>query len=417
MPVAILFRKLVPKVDIERKQNESPLEYHKRLVYGKLVDKTLSDMDYTELAELVYGQAYSSDVARRMLYGSRRTLELMDAERVDDISDSSILSELDEKMIELRKERQKFYDQRREFNKLVSADGREEHLYATLEKSAAALSDSVGVMYADREPISLSFDDTEAVLVFSDWHYGLKTTNVFNTYNKDICVQRVKSVVDSAVERILLHRCRKLHIAVLGDLYHGAIHTSARVASEELVCEQLMQVSEILAQSIIELSQYVEETDVYFTYGNHARTVQNKSESIHRDNMERIIPWWLRQRLSDYDTINVVEESDNEFVFMEPCGHGVCTTHGDLDSVRQSPKLLATLFQKTYGKNVEYIILGDKHHRESFSELGITSMICGSLCGSDDYANDKRLFSEPEQLLLITNNKCGVDAEYHIKCK
>ena len=60
-------------------QNESQLDYHKRLVYGKLVDKTLADMDYTELAELVYGQPYSSDVARRMLYGSRRTLELMDS--------------------------------------------------------------------------------------------------------------------------------------------------------------------------------------------------------------------------------------------------------------------------------------------------------------------------------------------------
>lgn len=67
----------------------------------------------------LYRQPYSSDVARRMLYGSRRTLELMDAERVGSVVDSGILSELDEKMIELRKERQKFYDQRNAFNKVV----------------------------------------------------------------------------------------------------------------------------------------------------------------------------------------------------------------------------------------------------------------------------------------------------------
>lgn len=35
---------------------ETTPEYHKRLIYGKLVDKTLADLDYSELAMEVYGQ-------------------------------------------------------------------------------------------------------------------------------------------------------------------------------------------------------------------------------------------------------------------------------------------------------------------------------------------------------------------------
>lgn len=404
-------------MDIEKKENESQLDYHKRLIYGKLVDKTLSDMDYTELAELVYGQPYSSDVARRMCYGSRRTLELMDSERIRGISNNDVVSDIDEKIIELRKERQKLYDQRREYNKLLAHDGRKEHLYDTLAKSASRLSESIGAMYDKHRSADLFFDDVEAILVLSDWHYGLVANNIFNTYNTDICKDRVKSVIDNTIKRITLHRCRRLHIVILGDLCHGAIHTSARVASEELVCEQLMQASEILAQSILELSQYVEQTMVYTTYGNHARTVQNKNDSIHRDNMERIIPWWLEQRFARVDNIAVMPESPTEFIFVNSSGIDICATHGDLDSVRQSTRLLPTLFQKTYGKDIQCVILGDKHHRESFDELGITAMICGSLCGTDDYANNKRLFSEPSQLLLITNPQCGIDAEYHIKCK
>lgn len=404
-------------MDIEKKENESQLDYHKRLIYGKLVDKTLSDMDYTELAELVYGQPYSSDVARRMCYGSRRTLELMDSERIRGISNNDVISDIDEKIIELRKERQKLYDQRREYNKLLARDGRKEHLYDILEKSASRLSESIGVMYNKHQSADLFFDDVEAILVLSDWHYGLVANNIFNTYNTDICKDRVKSVIDNTIRRITLHRCRKLHIVILGDLCHGAIHTSARVASEELVCEQLMQVSEILAQSILELSQYVDQAMVYTTYGNHARTVQNKNDSIHRDNMERIIPWWLEQRFARADNIVVMPELPTEFIFVNSSGVDICATHGDLDSVRQSTRLLPTLFQKTYGKDIQCVILGDKHHRESFDELGITAMICGSLCGTDDYANNKRLFSEPSQLLLITNPQCGIDAEYHIKCK
>ena len=51
-------------MQLKRDGDESAFNYHKRLVYGKLVDKTLSDVDYSELSELVYGQQYSSDVAR-----------------------------------------------------------------------------------------------------------------------------------------------------------------------------------------------------------------------------------------------------------------------------------------------------------------------------------------------------------------
>lgn len=377
-------------------------------------------MDYTELSELVYGQAYSSDVARRMLYGSRRTLELMDAERLSEIDETDVLAEIDNKTTELKKERQKFFDQRREFNKILTADARREHLFDFLLDSAQKLNDTIGCIYRDAPgvlPDEQSIDlRNEAILVFSDWHYGLKTENAYNKFDTSICKVRVRRIVENAIERIKLHACKRLHIVVLGDLFHGAIHTSARVASEEYVCDQLMQSSEILAQSIEYLSQYVEQTMVYCTYGNHARTVQNKNDSIHRDNMERIVPWWLEQRLASYDNIIISPDSGTEFILFESCGHTICAVHGDNNKVKTAPRMLSTLFQKTYGADIEYILLGDKHHRESFNELGITAMICGSLCGADDYANNKRLYSEPSQLLLIANKEFGVDAEYQLRC-
>lgn len=408
-------------IDITRKPNETDFEYHKRIIYGKRVDKTLSDMDYSELSKFAYGRTLSFDVARRMFQGSEETLLLLDREREENIESKKLLSELDEKMIELRKERQKFFDQRREYSKIVSSEARYEHILSELCRSAQQLSNTVGCMYnhIDRSGCLTTCDtcDSEAVLVLSDWHYGLKTDNVFNKYDTDICKSRVKNVSNKTVNKLLLHQCHKLHIIVLGDLIHGAIHTSARVASEELVCDQLMQASEILAQTIEMLSAYVDETVVYVTYGNHARTVQAKNDSVHRDNMERLIPWWLSQRLSSYGNIYIQDDTGTEFLFVTACGHQLCASHGDNDAVKSSPRILSTLFQKKYKKDIEYILLGDKHHRESFEELGVTSMICGSLCGADDYANNKRLYSTPSQLLLIVTPADGVDAEYQIKCE
>lgn len=402
---------------LKQREGESDFEYHRRLVYGKLVDKTLADYDYSELSPYIYGKEYSCDVARRLLYGSCKTLQLLDEDKVNNISDKDVLTELDEKRIELQKERQRFYDQRREYNKSVAKDGRLENLYDHLAAAADRLPESVGRVFDFSEGMLTSggVPGAEAVLVFSDWHYGLEVSNVFNEYNTDICKQRVSNVVEKAIQRCQLYGCEKVHIVVLGDLFHGGVHTSVRVASNELVCDQIMQVSEILAQAILRIGQFFE-VEVDLTYGNHGRTIPNKKESIHRDNIERLVGWWLRERLKEYENITIHEESCDEFINIEVCGHHILASHGDLDSVKTSPRLLSMLFQKKYGTDIEYILLGDKHHRESFDELGVTAAVCGSLCGADQYANEKRLYSEPSQMLLIVNEEDGVDAEYMLKC-
>lgn len=400
---------------LEKRDGESNLDFHRRLLTAKLADRS-TDLSFSVLSTYLYGKRYSEDVARRMAYGSYRTLRLLDDEKAKNAVDRTAVEEIERQQVELAKERQRFYDQRREYKRLTSSDGRLEHLYDTLERAAVSLSETIGSVYDHEERVFNTDESTEAVLVLSDWHYGMVCNNVFNVYNTDVCVERIVEITEAAVKRLTLHRVSKLHIVVLGDLIHGAIHASARVASEELVCEQLMHVSELLAQTIERLRDAVPCVDVHITYGNHARTVPDKKDNIHKDNMERIVPWWLEQRLGRYNGIHIMPDTGSEFLFVNACGHDICATHGDLDSVRTSTRLLPLLFQKQSNLNIEYILVGDKHHRESFNELGVTAMICGSLCGADDYANDKRLFSKPEQLLLIVNKDDGVDAEYHLGC-
>lgn len=408
---------------LEKRENESDFEYHKRLIFGKLKDKTLADYDYSEIAPFVYGKEYSTDVARRMLYGSCRTIEKLEHDIEDNIDDNGLLSKIEAERLALKCERQRFFDQRREFNKVVTQLGREEYLYDRLASAAENLSNDVGYIFADHNYVnSMPAGDNEAVLVLSDWHYGMTTDNVFNKYNTEICKQRVNTVINDAIDRLILHKCRKLYIVILGDMIDGGLRASNRVAQEELVCDQLMQASEMLAQCILELKNYVDEIEVHCTYGNHARTIQNKKDSIHKDNMEKIIPWWLEQRIAAEEgrvgrklDITVVPDTGNDFLFFSPCGFDMCAAHGDLDSVKSSPQMLGSLFHKVYGKDITQIILADKHHHEAFEELGITATICGSLCGSDNYADSKRLYSTPSQLLFIVNPMVGVDAEYRLK--
>jgi hypothetical protein len=206
-----------------------------------------------------------------------------------------------------------------------------------------------------------------------------------------------------------------LHILLLGDAAHGAIHNSARVASEENTCDQLMHVSEIIAEAVNTLSKYVHTVKVYATYGNHLRTVQNKHDSIHSDNMEKIIPWWLKQRLRDNTKISIIESEYYEFIYLNVLGYDIVAAHGDLEKFKNFGVTVNTLFTKKYGKTIDYTISADKHHIEEFETLGIESILSRSLCGTDDYSNNNRLYSAPGQTLMIFSASEGRECTYNIK--
>lgn len=401
----------------ERREGEADFEYGLRLIEIKVEQKP-DDLDWEDIVEAV-GLDCHRDSLRKAAsvtpYSGYAVAQYFKRKfaAADKPNQDEYLGELDFKIMEMRKETKRFYDQRREFHKLVDRLGREENLEDRLVDAAIALNEQLPLR-VDKN-ICYTYDDNEAILVFADWHYGMKTDNIWEKFNTEVCRNRVERLVEMAVERIRLHRCRRLHILLLGDMAHGAIHTSARVASEELVCDQVMQVSEIIAQAVNALADEVEETVVHATYGNHLRTVQNKNDSIHADNMERLIPWWLEQRLGDRGDVVFPEAEYYEFLYFDVCGYNICATHGDLDNVKNAGRTLNTLFVKKYGSEIDYVILADKHHKEEFEELGIESMIVRSLCGTDEYANGKRLYSTPGQLMMVFKPGIGADAYYQIK--
>ena len=174
---------------------------------------------------------------------------------------------------DIYKAKKQLFDQRREYNKLNTIDARADHLTEHLIQCAKRLNEEKPL---DFNKYIVDYSEKEAVLFLSDWHFGMTTDNIFNTYNTQICKDRVTEMTVKTIEHLKLHKINKLYIVILGDMAHGGIHVSARVCSEELVSDQLMKVSEILAEAIDKLSSAVKHTDVYVTYGNHMRSIQNK---------------------------------------------------------------------------------------------------------------------------------------------
>ena len=328
------------------------------------------------------------------------------------VGESKYLRELKEQTDELYKAKRQLYDQRREYNKMLVNDARARHLSERLIEAAniAPLQN-----YSDMFNFNSSISDEEATLFLSDWHYGQVSNNIWNEYNVKICKERVSKLFSKVISAIQDHKINTLHIALLGDFVNGGIHTSCRVASEENTCEQLMHVSEIIANFINEISAYVNQVNVYSTYGNHARSIQKKEDNIHADNMERVIPWWIAQRLKDNYKVNVIDSEYYEFIYFNVCGYNVVCTHGDLDQFKNIGVTVNSIFTKKYGKSIDYTFSADKHHLESFEQFGIESTLVGSLCGTDEFANNKRLYSNPMQTLCIFTPEDGKKCTYNIK--
>lgn len=399
-------------IEIKKKANETEEQFLWRV--GQMIDsgqieswKTITDIINREL-EIDETEFRGESAFRKRYQAAKKFYDNCFSKMESDTYAKEVKIMTDK----LYKERRKLYDQKREYNKILTSDARAEHLTEELILAANRLNEFKPLVFENKY-----FDSNihkEALIAFSDWHYGMTTDNIWNKYNVEICKQRVKKFVEIAKDFLELNNIGVLNIVTLGDACHGAIHVGCRVKSEEDTCDQLMHVSEIMAEAINELSKVVNQVNVYSCYGNHLRTIQNKDNSIHSDNMEKIIPWWLRQRLKDNYKVNIIESEYKEFTKLNILGFNICCVHGDLENFKNIGTTVNTIFSRKFGETIDYTISGDKHHLEEFEQFDIESILIRSLCGTDDFASNKRLYSKPGQTLMIFNDVYGREATYHI---
>lgn len=400
-------------MNLHRLESENEEQFIWRL--GQAKDSGQLDMSWDEIAEIINKEFGNEDrplseAAFRKPY--QQAKRFYESGVFNDLSEDKYIKELQSQKDAVYKERRKLYDQRREYNKLLISDARSEHLVDELISVANKLNEIHPLVFDEK--IFTPNVHKEAVMFWSDWHYGMVTDNLWNTYNTEICRQRVKKLIEISKEYIELNKIDVLNIVMLGDFAHGGIHSTCRIQSEENVCDQLMNVSEIMAEAIGELSNVVNHISVYSCYGNHMRTIQDKNDSIHSDNMEKIIPWWLKQRLINNSKVEIIYSEYKEFTKLNVLGYNICCVHGDLDSLKNLGVTVNTIFSKKFGETIDYTVSGDKHHLEEFEQFDIESILIRSLCGTDDYANNKRLYSKAGQTLMIFNDVYGRESTYHI---
>lgn len=268
------------------------------------------------------------------------------------------------------------------------------------------------------EPLKYEFKEieggeSEAVLLISDWHKGQVSDNFFNKFNDEIFHQRVEHLMNKTREYCKLNNIKKIHVLTLGDMINGGIHVQTRIESQENLIEQTIGVTEALSHLFNNLSQEFN-LELYFCRGNHDRVTPSKEEAMNGESFSDIIPWFLKERLKGNERIHFNENViDDEIIFADVCGQKFIGVHGHKDSYNKAIDNLA-LFTKQIPN---YIVMGHFHHSREADLKGVEMIVNPSLCGSDRFAIDNRLFSKAGQKLLMVNKDEGRYATYFISFK
>lgn len=392
---------------LNRRENETNLDYHRRLVYGKLIDKTLADVDYSELSKYVYGQEYSSDVCRRMLYGSSRTLQLIDREAESSIADATLLDELEQKRIELQKERQRFYDQRVAFNKVVRERARQEELNDIITRAVQ----SGGLPSLEYTPSEVAPSNNDLLVSLNDIHFGAQVDNYWCKYSSEICAKMMRNYIDQIVAIGKTHRSENCIVWANGDLISGNIHYQIAVSNKENLIEQITGVSELIAEFLAELSKHFAEVRFVSVAGNHSRIGQ-KDCAVMQERLDDLVEWYLTARMSEFKNVIVGygEKIDATMYIMNVRGKNYVGVHGDYEPTPQKIQALQTMAKQP----VYAVLLGHMHHNVIDNVQGIQTIMAGSFLGMDDYCVSKRIYSEPEQMVCVCDEH-GVRCSYNIK--
>ena len=123
----------------------------------------------------------------------------------------------------------------------------------------------------------------------SDIHYGIEDKTMWNEYSPTIAKQRIEKLQNKVIEYLKKENITDLYIINLGDMIGGRIHLQLRLNSRIDVITQTIEISEILAEFMNNLSKY---TNIhgYFSTDNHGRLEPNIKDVIDLESLSRIVP-------------------------------------------------------------------------------------------------------------------------------
>ena len=257
------------------------------------------------------------------------------------------------------------------------------------------------------------FNESEGILLLSDWHYGMVCDNPWNKFDPEICRNRVNQLLNKVIDIVKKNDIDHVTVLDLADLIAGRIHTQIRIESRFDVITQTMEVAEILAEFLNDLSHHCG-VSFYSCLDNHSRLEPNKKESMDLESLARLIPWYLVERLKDNDSVEICNNTFGaDIITCKVAGHNIIGVHGDNDSPRTALERLSLMTHQHY----DMLCTAHLHHFSCDENHQSVVVSNSSLMGVDRYAEKLRLTSDPSQTFVVATPENVCECIYRIVLK
>lgn len=379
-----------------RLDNEGEYEYGLRLIEIK-VEQNPSDLEWSDIVDLL-GLNIHYDSLRKAAnvspYSGYNVMKYFKSKSGKSEEEEDYLGELDRKMVEFQKERQRFFDQRNALNKVVRKMARDDENADILER---AISNGVlpRLVYT---PSNIAPSENDLLVSLNDLHFGAYVDNYWNYYNSDVCRSLLQDYLGSILETAERYGAENCYVWANGDLISGNIHKSIAVSNRENVIEQVVGVSELVSEFLAELSKHFR--CVYFSSvaGNHSRIEEKEHASIH-ERMDDLVEWYLKARLQNFENVKFdhYRKIDDTMYLLDIRGKVYLGVHGDYDGSASKVQSLQTMAKEP----VYAILSGHLHHNKIDNVQGVKTIMAGSFLGMDDYCVGKRIYGAQQQLICV----------------
>lgn len=376
--------------------------YIENLFHEKHVNKQLTWDVFTELANNVAGTTFLpaplSQTTWRRKYYTWLSESNTSPEEAPQPEESDATKELRDLILEFKKVKVQISDERTQNNAYIRQLSREDTLKEIAHDAARAITNKKLLVPSFKPlPVTDPETPTEGILCISDWHYGMDFENHMNVYNPRVCVERLIALRDEVIRKGKLHKIQKLHVVDLGDLIAGRIHLTIRLESRIDVITQIMQVSELLAEFLTELSEHFI-IEYRSTLDNHSRLEPNKKESLNIESLARITPWFLQKRLIDNDRVKILYNTfADDIITFNVFNWNVAGVHGDKDKPGRVVRNMIAITKAL----PDLVLSAHDHHFAGEEEDQCVRLSNGTLMGVDNHSLDLRLTSKPSQNLII----------------
>ena len=384
-------------------------EIEKSALVGQIAKKKagLIDIDWNEICEQ-FDLNINAETLRKAGVGIKLAADAnMLSGCVSDISNGYI-------------ERQKLRDLTNRVNAMYRTQSRSELLREQIAEAVKNLPPFSITTYAASERED---KDRAIVVALGDFHYGADIHveglkgEVLNEYNHNVFERRMEKLFHELVDIISTEYVSEVHLMLVGDLIDGMIHLNQARRLEYGIVESTIRLSEYLAFWISELSSYAD-VHVHAALGNHSeiRPLKSKNREFEEENLEKIIMWYLRERLRNREEIFVGADCKRQ-TLVDVKGFSFLILHGDGE---KNIPLIAQDAINMYAEPIDFFICGHTHKEQEYpmgmTDTGNSVIIrAPSICGTDKYAQSKGYNGKPGAIAMVIERGYGRRCVYPIQ--